>query len=267
MGNRGEVQASETARRAIPQLFDTYGPGLRAFSLRLCGSPEEADDLVQETFLRAFRKWEQFQGLSSAKTWLYSIAIRVCMRLHRKRSGEPARMESFSELLPSGQKKVPDIASSWKKPDEIVFDRELRCSVESAISKLPIHFRLPLVLKDLAELSVPEISDVLGLKPATVKTRIHRARLFLRKQLAASLPCREADEPDHSKRVCLDLLKAKQEALDRGVPFPYPDEELCDRCRSLFATLDLGFSICRELARGRIPKRLRVQVEKKLSAP
>ena len=258
--------ATQPAGAAIPELFARHGSSLHALGLRICGTPEEADDLVQETFLRAFRKWDQFEGRASPKTWLYSIAARVCIRLHRKRAGEPRTLESFSELLPSGQKRIPEIPSPDEKPDDLVLRGELNSAVGAAISRLPLHFQLPLVLKDLADFSVADVARVLGLKEATVKTRVHRARLFLRKEMAAGLPHREAGEPDHPKQVCLDLLKAKQEALDRGVDFPLADEQLCDRCRSLFSTLDLTFDLCQELARGPLPERLRLEVEKVFSA-
>lgn len=250
------------AGTAIRELFVRHGPGLRNFGLRICGTPEEADDLVQETFLNAFRKWGQFEGRASAKTWLYSIASRACIRLHRKRSGEPGRLESLPELLPSSEAGVAEIRSLDGRPDSVLLRRELRSAVESAISSLPVPFRLALVLKDLADFSVAEVAHVLGIKEATVKTRVHRARLFLRREMSAGLARGEAGEPDHSRQVCLDLLKAKQEALDRGVDFPLADEQLCDRCKSLFATLDLTFNFCRELSKGTLPERLRLELEK-----
>ena len=89
-----------------------------------------------------------------------------------------------------------------------------------------------------------EVASILGVKEATIKTRVHRARLALRKTLAEDLPRRDAPHPDHSRQVCLDLLGAKQEALDRGVDFPVPPEELCTRCKSLFSTLDLTYDAC-----------------------
>ena len=116
---------------------------------------------------------------------------------------------------------------------------------------------MTLMLKDIAELSVQEIADVLGLKPATVKTRVHRARLMLRRELARSLPRKSAPPPNHAKQMCLDLLKAKQDALDRGVDFPVPPDQMCERCQALFATLDLGRDTCQRLGRGELPHALR----------
>ena len=77
-----------------------------------------------------------------------------------------------------------------------------------------------------------------------MKTRIHRARLALRKELAEGLPERPAGHPTHERRVCLDLLRAKQEAMDRGEELPLAASELCDRCNALFSTLDLTRDTC-----------------------
>jgi hypothetical protein len=101
---------------------------------------------------------------------------------------------------------------------------------------------------------------VLGLKEATVKTRVHRARLKLRQAITSGARS-SALAADHPRGVCLDLLRAKQEALDRGAPFPYSEQALCDRCRSLLATLDLGFDACHLLGRTALPDRLRALLD------
>ncbi len=238
-----------SAETAIPQLLRESGNLVYRMGLSLCGSPQAAEDLVQETFLLAFRHWNQFDGRSKASTWLYSIAVRACRRLKRLRSGEPRYLESLSQLLPSGEQQVPDIASSEEGPMDAQLRREARETLEHAIADLPRAFRIPLVLKDLAELKVSEVADIMGLKEATVKTRVHRARLRLRKHLAELLPGREAPAPNHSRQICLDLLSAKQEALDRGAAFPLGEQELCARCAALFATLDLGRDLCLDIGR------------------
>ncbi len=237
------------AETAIPQLLHEKGSHIYRMGLSLCGSPQAAEDLVQETFLLAFRHWKQFEGRSKASTWLYSIAVRACRRHKRLRSGEPRYLESLSELLPSGERQVPDIVSPEEGPIDAQLRREARETVEHAIADLPRSFRIPLVLKDLAELKISEVAGILGLKEATVKTRVHRARLRLRKRLTEMLPGRDASAPNHSRRICLDLLSSKQEALDRGVAFPLHQRDLCSRCASLFATLDLGYDLCLEIGR------------------
>lgn len=257
------------ADKAIPHLVDAHGGRLYGLGLKLCGNPEDAQDLVQEIFLQAFRKWDQFEGRSDPSTWLYTIGARACRRMNRKRSGEPKRIEPLSRLLPSGEATIPDLPDGepattgpgegrHEDPLEGQLRREAREAVDRALAQLPPDFRLTLVLKDIAELSVAEVAEVLGIKEATVKTRVHRARLLLRRELARGLPRRRpSPEPAHERTVCIDLLRGKQEALDRGVPFPVPAESLCERCRALFATLDLARDTCREVAEGRLPAELR----------
>jgi RNA polymerase sigma-70 factor (ECF subfamily) len=230
-------------------------PRLYRMALRMCGRAEDAEDLVQDTLLQGFRKWDQFEGRANPSTWLYTIASRLCQRRHRRRSGEPSRLESLSELLPSPHDPIPALASGDTPLEEHVRGEAERV-IGEALARLPPQFRLPLVLVDIAELSTPEIARVLGLKDATVKTRIHRARLALRRAVVSRLPSRPAGPPDHDRAVCLDLLAAKQEALDRHAPFPFSSQALCARCRSLFATLDLGREICATVSGGELPESL-----------
>lgn len=251
----------DRASEAIPRLLALHGGRIYGLGLRLCRNREDAEDLVQETFLRAYRKWSQFQGRSDPSTWLYTIASRVCQRRHRRRAGEPRQLESLDRLLPSGKREIVDLPSKEAGPLDRLLKEESRDAVERAIRRLPPRFRLPLVLKEVADFSVAEVARVLGIKEATVKTRLHRARLLVAKELARTLPKRPAPPPDHSRQVCLDLLQAKQEALDRQVPFPLAAAELCDRCRSLFATLDLGREVCRQLDSGELPRRLQQALE------
>lgn len=243
--------------QAIPRLLDMHGGRLYGLALRLCKNPQDAEDLVQETFLQAFRKWNQFEGRSSPITWLYTIASRVCRRQHRRRAGEPWQMESLEELLPFGEAKMAVLPAG--KDDSLAQQvrREGREHVGEAIASLPVTFRLPLVLKEIIGFSMAEVAEILGIKEATVKTRVHRARLRLRQAVEAGLPLREGPAPVYSKQVCLDLLHAKQEALDRGVEFPRAKEIICERCQTVFATMDLAHEVCREIGDGQLPEDLR----------
>jgi RNA polymerase sigma-70 factor (ECF subfamily) len=241
------MQPNAPADAAVSELVEKHGGRIYALGLRFCGDEDEAKDLVQDTFLLAFRKWEQFEGRAEPTTWLYRIAARACQRRHRRRAGEPRSLEPLEKLLPSGEPRVVDIPSGEDSPHEILEQREAREAVEKAIATLPERFRLPLVLKEIMELPVDDVAGILGVKVSTIKTRLHRARLQIAKELRKKLPKKDAPPPDHSKRMCLDLLKAKQDSLDRGVPFPIQGTELCSRCQSLFATLDLGGEVCRRI--------------------
>ena len=217
------------AQEAIAELVERDGAKILGLGLKLCGNRADAEDLVQETFLQAFRKWDQFKGRSSPSSWLYTIAARVCQRRHRLRAGEPARIASLDELLPSGELKVAQVPSLGESAFDGRLRQELAAVVDRALEALPLDFRLPLVLKEIADLSLSEIAEVMGVKVATVKTRLYRARLALRKELVAKLPREPGPPPDHPRQVCLDLLRGKMAALDRGVSFPVAEDELCTR--------------------------------------
>jgi len=239
---------------------EAQGDRLYALGRRFCGNREEAEDLVQETFLQAYRKWEQFQGRSSAATWLYAIAMRLCRRSRRRRAGEPDHLESLEELLPFGEPRMAVVPDEADGPLAQRIREEGRREIEQAIASLEITFRMPLVLKEIAGFPIARIAGILGIKEATVKTRVHRARLRIRKALEQALPTKDVPPPIYSRQVCLDLLRAKQETLDRDVPFAFPDEIVCERCAEVFATMDLAQGVCRDLARGELPDELREEL-------
>lgn len=250
--------------QAIARLIDLYGPRLYSLALRMCGNPADAQDMVQEVFLQAHRKWHLFRGDASPSTWLYAIAARSCKARLRRKGGIDRRMPALSQLAPFGEERSVDIAAAADHdgPVAAAIERESAEAVREAILSLPEHFRVPLVLKEMLELPISDVSEALGIKPETVKTRVHRARLHLRKTMLerSSLPTRRAPTPRYNRRVCLDLLKAKLDAMDRGRGFPIGQEVVCERCREVFAELDLAQSTCSRLAEGTMPKEVRAAI-------
>ncbi len=262
---KGESPTMEPAEVAIPRLLEKHGDRIYALGLHLCETPQDAEDMVQETFVRAYRSWDRFEGRSAPSTWLYTIASRVAKRQYRRREGEPRRLESLSRLR-SGEEAMVELPASAESSLDRVERKEAEERVQMAAGSLPLRFRLPLVLKDLADFSIAEISQILELKVNTVKTRIHRARMAIRKELVEGLSKRADPGTDHSKQVCLDLLYAKQEALDRGVPFPLPQEQFCARCHAVFSTFDLTQEVFRQLHQGAVPDAVRVALKRELGA-
>lgn len=252
------VLSDDSPQQAIPRLLEIYGDRIYGLALRTCRNPSDADDIVQETFLQAFRKWDQFRGDADPGTWLYTIAVRACHRLHRRRSGEPSSMPSLDELMPFHDTRVVNIGGGASEVDplEAYATREAIEQVEGAIVSLPWPYRLPLILKDVIELSVAQVAQATGLKEATVKTRVFRARLLLRKTVLASMPTRPAPAPEYDKQVCVDLLRAKLEAQNQGRRFPIGREVLCDRCRAVFMELDLAQDVCADLGQEDLPPAL-----------
>jgi len=242
--------------RDLAQLVDREAPRLLAFVRRSCGDGSDAEDVVQETFANAIRGWGQLRDPSGARAWLYAIARRTCQRMHRRRSGEPRFFESLDELLPDPGATLPALVDG-ADPEGERQRSEAREIVERSLAELPDRFRQPLVLSDVAELTIAEIARILGIREATVKTRIHRARLKLRQRVAAGFAQRAVAPLDHARRICLDLVRAKLEAMDRHAPFPYSEEALCERCRTLLETLDLAGAACAALGREPLDPELR----------
>ncbi len=199
--------------------------------------------------LRAYRTWDRFRGDSDPGTWLYRIAIRAAGRQLRRRNRRRERAWAASDVSPMADPRLPDIPDDVQSPAARRLRVETRESVNEAISTLPTPFRMAVVLKDIAELSLEEIAAILNVKLATVKTRVHRGRLMLRAALLAESRRRAVPPPIYQRSMCMDLLRAKMEALDKGVPFPVQDELVCERCRNVFASLDLSFDACQHAAK------------------
>src|SRR5690606_7522970 len=204
-------------------------------------------------------------GEAEATTWLYRIAANACQRLKRRPAGAPARDLSLDVESSFSADRMPDPRDARGGLDASLA-REAVEDLEGAIAALPDELRLPLVLKDIAGLPVTAVGEILGLKEPTVKTRLHRARLALRGAISGRLPQRRLPPAAYERQVCLDLLEAKQAALDRGAPFPAREEVLCERCRAVFASLDLVTEGCRGMREGGLPQDVRARLHQALAA-
>jgi RNA polymerase sigma-70 factor, ECF subfamily len=264
MGNPGN--SPPAAREAIDELVDRYAGSIYGLGLRFCGNATDAEDLVQEVFLNAQKGWEGYRRESDPKTWLYTIAARACQRMQRKKAGEPRRVASLDADLPFGERLIAAVVTEQDPVVQEQIRLEARARIERAIAELPEDFRVPLVLKEIVGFTVPQVAGMLGLEEGTVKSRVHRARLKLREAVDAVLPRNPepAPPPAYEQRVCLDLLNAKQEALDRGVEFNAA--LICDRCRSVFASLDLTQQVCHDLAGGKLPAGVRERLRGAMGA-
>jgi RNA polymerase sigma-70 factor (ECF subfamily) len=254
--------AREPAGIALGRLFDSHADKIFGMGLRMCGNREDAEDLVQETFLRAMRSWSSFRGLSAPSTWIFTIAARTCKRLHRRKGARMVPLESFFALLPTDDEGFLDVPSSDEGPLEGILREEARAAVTEALYTMPVQFRIAFILKDLGEFSMAETAEIMGVKEATVKTRVHRARLHLAKQLKKRMPKRKTAPPDFTRHVCFAIFKAKMDALDNGRPFKMPDDHVCHRCASMFASLDHSISACKDIRGGGVSEQLRALIHK-----
>jgi RNA polymerase sigma-70 factor, ECF subfamily len=173
-----------------PASFDTlyrdHVDLMYRFANRLCGETEAAKDLVQETFLNAYRGFKNFRGDAQVSTWLYTIASRACLRMRRKRKGAPERELSLDEFIPTSDGEFRlQIPMEGLSPEEALQNKQLRQALDAAINKLPKKYKMVLVLRDMEGLSAKEVGGIMGLNERAVKSRLHRARLFVRRELSA----------------------------------------------------------------------------------
>jgi len=170
---------------AFDLLITRYSADIYALLFRLTQDPEEAGDLTQDTFLRAFRSIGKFRGDSELKTWLFRIAInesRNRFRWWKRRRRE--KTVSLDEPLSESNLSIGDtLAGNGPSPEEVLLDDEYRRALYSALGSLPDIFREALVLCDIEGQSYQEIAVILEINIGTVKSRIARGREELRKQL------------------------------------------------------------------------------------
>ena len=171
---------------AFDRLYRDNVDRVHRLAQRLCGHTDDARDLVQETFLNAYKKYAQFRGEAQVSTWLYTIASRACLRMRRRRKGEPAYELSLEQFIPTSEGEFRlQIPTDRLSPEQALEKKELRRALHKAIQKLPKKYRVVLVLRDMEGLPAKEVGSIMGLNERAVKSRLHRARLFVRKELSA----------------------------------------------------------------------------------
>ena len=177
----------EGAEQAYEELLSRFQQPVYTLCLRLLNDEGEASDVVQEVFLKVFRNIGRFRGQSSLKTWIYRITVneahnaRRWFYRHRGREveldQEPNDARDWKDIIPDGS----------RSPFQVAFDHEQADIIEAALSRINPVFRAAVVLRDVADLSYEEISEILGISLGTVKSRILRGREALREELKGEL--------------------------------------------------------------------------------
>lgn len=175
------IQAGD--KSACAECVDQHSAGLYRLALRLVRNEAEAEDVVQETFLSAFRAIDSFEGHSRLSTWLYRIAYNAA--LMRLRRSEPAMVSVDEPVRDDEGNEAPRELFDWCcLPEQDFETQEARAALEQAIGELPEKFKAVFVLRELEGLSTDETAEALGISAESVKTRLHRARLWLRERLS-----------------------------------------------------------------------------------
>ena len=180
---------------AAEHLVSRYGERAYRLASRIIGNGSDAEEVVQDAFWTVVRRIDTFRGDSAFGSWLYRIVANAAYQKLRSRPSS-RREISLDDVLPFfdeyGRHVVP--VSDWSpRVEDPGLQAELRMALSAAIGELPAAYRAVLVLRDVEGRSNGEIAGVLGLNTAAVKTRVHRARLFLRKRLGEFMTTVEAD--------------------------------------------------------------------------
>ncbi len=168
---------------AFEMLVKRYQARVYRLACRLTGSDADAPDALQETFLQVYRKLASFRGEARFSTWLFRIATNAALmqrRARARRPGEP--LEAFLPRFDADGLHVatPSELQVAGRADELIDRKLLAEQARAGIERLPELYREAFVLRDLEEMETAEVAEVLGLEPATVRQRVHRARLMLR---------------------------------------------------------------------------------------
>lgn len=170
-------------RDEFARLVDAYSNQIYRLGLKMLADPQDAEDVLQNTFLKALQSLANFEGRSSLSTWLYRIAVNEALMLLRKqRSETPVPGDQDSD---DDENYFPVQFVDWCcLPEDELLSSEAKTHLDSAIQKLPEKLRVVFILRDIEGLSIRETSQALGLTETAVKTRLLRARLNLREQLS-----------------------------------------------------------------------------------
>lgn len=226
---RGDDEALE---HALALLQNT----VFSFSMKICGQREDAEDTMQEVLVKSVPYLPKFDSPKALVVWLYKVAKNRCLMSRRRSKFAPKQDLSLEELMPDRKELERLSADGSVNPEMFAIRSEEVGLLREAIQRLPAQYRIVLVLRDMEGLTDEEVSEITGLRSGTVRVRLHRARLLVRKELM------KARKPGPRKIV----EPVSSRATATGQPRP-------PRCKALFAELsnyldeELDDSLCEEL--------------------
>jgi RNA polymerase sigma-70 factor (ECF subfamily) len=252
---------------AIEELLRRYQSRIYRYGMQMCRDPEDAKDVLQETLLTMTRSLRSFRGASSLSTWLYTIARSLCIKKRRKSKFAPTEELSLSGM---DSDHAGPVSPPSERPDHIVSAKELGNYLNKAVQSLDPMYRDVLLLRDGEGLSAPEVAKVLGIGVDAVKSRLHRARLAVRDQMAPLLGV--LPKPAiASPRNCPDVLTLFSRHLENEIdPEICKTMELhlaeCGGCRGDCESLKKTLALCRSSADVSVPVQVQESVRQAIRA-
>ncbi len=278
------TQAADLLQKNTPEAIEEALALLQntvySFSMKVCGHPEDAEDTMQEVLFRSLPHLAKIKEPQALAVWLYTVTRNRCWRMRRKSAGAPKQMVALDDLMPDEVELGRLLADAVQGPEENVAQAERANLLHEAVLHIPPPLRMVLVLHDMEELDTDQVATILGLKTGTVRVRLHRARLLIRKEMARLLE-KAAHERSASKRPkkrtrntnsrppeCRDLFANLSEYMDGRVESPSCDQmrthiEACPACVAFLRELRSAIDRCRNLelpCDAAVAKRLRTML-------
>lgn len=191
-GNENKVETEGFSLEALQvgdpeefsHLVDAYSSKIYRLAIKMLNQQQDAEDVLQETFLKAYRGLKSFDGRSKLSTWLFRIATNEALMVIRRKHPEVVSIDEPVETE-EGEQEPIQIIDWCCLPENELLSEETREKLDAAVQKLPERLKVVFLLRDINDLSTHETAEVLGLSDTAVKTRLSRARLRLREELSA----------------------------------------------------------------------------------
>ncbi len=223
------IRAADLLRRNTPEAVEEAIGLLQntvySFSMKVCGHSEDAEDTMQEVLYRSLGHLAKIQNPQELAVWLYTVTRNRCWRMRRKSAHAPAHILSLDQLIPDNDELGRLMQDAAEGPESNLLHAEQHYMLHQTILRIPAALRIVLVLHDMEELTTEQVAQVLDLKQGTVRIRLHRARLWVRKEMHQAL----SDTPAPSESA---HPSAKKPKATRSKGRQRPAE-----CRDLFANL------------------------------
>ena len=258
------LNTPEAVEEAIGLLQNT----VYSFSMKVCGHPEDAEDTMQEVLFRSLGHLAKIENPQELAVWLYTVTRNRCWRMRRKPAHAPARMLSLDELMPSDEQIGLLLQDGGLGPELSLLDSEQHRLLHQATLRIPAPLRIVLVLHDMEELTTRQVAQILDLQQGTVRIRLHRARLTVRKEMKQLLDgaTGNSDRAESSTKTpgarrsrskkrpdeCRDLFANLSEYMD-GKLEPVSCEQMrthieaCPSCVAFLRDLRAAIDRCRSL--------------------
>lgn len=186
-------------RVEFARMVDQYSGRIYRLALKMLGDPQDAEDVLQETFLKALRSVRDFEGRSSLSTWLFRIAVNEALMLVRKRHPETVSIDDpvGSSEDDEGSQEPLQLTDWCCLPEQEMLSSEARRRLDEAVNRLPSGLQIVFILRDIEGLSIKETAEALNISEQLIKTRLFRARMKLREDLSEYFGERLSEKSSH----------------------------------------------------------------------